>query len=394
MAERAYTKTKSELKVLYESRRRCCLCFHLQNDLLEKKGQIAHINKNSSDSREANLAWLCLDHHDTYDSKSSQSKNYTQQELREAKRDLVKQMSSFNFPETAFITLQIENKGNALSEGELSLLTSKVASFVEHSDERLHVRRKSPTEEQFAISASDVERVSQAVDSGDLDEFKVSGIAIDRYTMKTTVSFHDGFTGKSVLKFSASKNQILDAFYRPDLSQHFLAGSVGNAANFTLTMRAKSYGTNDPYLLLVFGNTNCPEQVTIDTCVRFKKSTIHYDECSIPSELARKFFKLFGQHFDLGTGLQSFILNQNVPCHKYSSHTEFFGSTIESQVKRKYEYGYLVSEKVPEIYLPTRTVNVEYAYVLDTVKYVSYLRECKIPLPKRIVETFGPPGTL
>jgi hypothetical protein len=46
-----------------------------------KKGQVAHLNKKRDDNRLENLAWLCLEHHDAFDSVTSQSKNYTQAEV-------------------------------------------------------------------------------------------------------------------------------------------------------------------------------------------------------------------------------------------------------------------------------------------------------------------------
>jgi hypothetical protein len=67
----------------YHAERRCCLCFGLDNDFTEKLGQIAHLDKDSANYSEDNLAWLCLPHHSTYDSKTSQHKNYT---IEEAKR--------------------------------------------------------------------------------------------------------------------------------------------------------------------------------------------------------------------------------------------------------------------------------------------------------------------
>ena len=47
-----------------------------------KKGQVAHINQRRDDNRPENLVWLCLEHHDAFDSRTSQSKNYTQDEVR------------------------------------------------------------------------------------------------------------------------------------------------------------------------------------------------------------------------------------------------------------------------------------------------------------------------
>lgn len=64
------------------SRRRCCLCFFLHNRDEVRKGQIAHLNRDPSDFRFENLAWLCLDHHDEYDGRTSQSKGLTLDEVR------------------------------------------------------------------------------------------------------------------------------------------------------------------------------------------------------------------------------------------------------------------------------------------------------------------------
>ena len=77
-----------EKEVLTKSRRRCALCFHLNRDTREKNGQIAHLDRRRSNSTEDNLVWLCLDHHSEYDSQTSQHKNYTIEEVTEARRAL------------------------------------------------------------------------------------------------------------------------------------------------------------------------------------------------------------------------------------------------------------------------------------------------------------------
>lgn len=71
-----------ESMVLRSSKRNCALCFGLKNDLTQKPGQIAHLNKDRTDNRFENLAWLCFEHHDSYDSTTSQSKNYTLHEVK------------------------------------------------------------------------------------------------------------------------------------------------------------------------------------------------------------------------------------------------------------------------------------------------------------------------
>lgn len=78
-----------QAEVLLSSRRRCALCFAYDRDIDVKKGQIAHIDRNSMNNEPSNLAWLCLPHHDEYDGKSSQSKGWTHEELKESKKKLI-----------------------------------------------------------------------------------------------------------------------------------------------------------------------------------------------------------------------------------------------------------------------------------------------------------------
>jgi len=72
-----------ESDVLLKSGRRCCLCYGLYRNFEVKRGQVAHINHDSSNSEIDNLAFLCLEHHDLYDSRTSQSKGFSESELRQ-----------------------------------------------------------------------------------------------------------------------------------------------------------------------------------------------------------------------------------------------------------------------------------------------------------------------
>jgi TolA-binding protein len=91
---RKKTPVDTEKQVLVDSRRRCALCFGLNNDFKEKKGQIGHANHNSEDNRLVNLVWLCFEHHIQFDSTSSQAKNYTRKELLEYRKRLYNYISS------------------------------------------------------------------------------------------------------------------------------------------------------------------------------------------------------------------------------------------------------------------------------------------------------------
>lgn len=74
--------------VLVTSRRRCCICFALSNDAGEKKGQVAHLDRDSSNNSRDNLIFLCLNHHDQYDSRTSQAKGLTKDEVTQYRRQL------------------------------------------------------------------------------------------------------------------------------------------------------------------------------------------------------------------------------------------------------------------------------------------------------------------
>src|SRR6516164_11237525 len=82
---RRYIPDDIELRVLNRSRRRCASCFQPNGDVTEKYRQIAHIDKDPANYKEDNLAWLCLDHHSVFDSRTSQHKNYTQAEVKDAR---------------------------------------------------------------------------------------------------------------------------------------------------------------------------------------------------------------------------------------------------------------------------------------------------------------------
>ncbi len=83
MARRKKICPATEATVLTASGRRCCVCYALLGDLSVKKGQIAHLDHDASNADIQNLAFLCMDHHDEHDSRRSQSKGFTVEEIKE-----------------------------------------------------------------------------------------------------------------------------------------------------------------------------------------------------------------------------------------------------------------------------------------------------------------------
>lgn len=83
-----------ETNILLSSRRRCCICFGLNRDTSLKNGQIAHLDHDNSNNVESNLAFLCFDHHDEYDSRSSQKKGLTIGEVKAFRSELLTALGS------------------------------------------------------------------------------------------------------------------------------------------------------------------------------------------------------------------------------------------------------------------------------------------------------------
>ena len=86
--KRKTTSAKTEIHVLARSRHRCALCFGLCADSAVKQGQVAHIDRNPANLAFNNLVFLCLPHHDQYDSTTSQSKNFGAGEVRQYRGEL------------------------------------------------------------------------------------------------------------------------------------------------------------------------------------------------------------------------------------------------------------------------------------------------------------------
>jgi hypothetical protein len=114
MSDRTSIPTATETLVLMASARRCALCFGFNGDLARKKGQIAHIDQIASNAEEKNLVYLCIEHHDEYDSTTSQVKGITEAELRAYKERLVCSVTSGEHLRTASVQSSTATQQDAI----------------------------------------------------------------------------------------------------------------------------------------------------------------------------------------------------------------------------------------------------------------------------------------
>jgi hypothetical protein len=138
MTRKPVTPT-TEAATLLSSRRRCCICFGLNRDTSLKQGQIAHLDGNSANSIEDNLAFLCFDHHDRYDSTTSQSKNFTLMEVKQFRAELYAEIDLAFRTEVRFGNAQgvvDQISGHYIREGDYESADIKVDRM---ADGRYHI---------------------------------------------------------------------------------------------------------------------------------------------------------------------------------------------------------------------------------------------------------------
>jgi hypothetical protein len=114
MTGRKSISQKVQSNVITKSASRCVICYatRVNTDVAYPSFQIAHIDKNNANNSEDNLALLCFDHHNLYDSTFSQGKNYNKETIiawRQALYDDVannRLVSSFQQPPGNVISMQ------------------------------------------------------------------------------------------------------------------------------------------------------------------------------------------------------------------------------------------------------------------------------------------------
>lgn len=99
MSERKKLVDTIASQVMIDCKRRCAICVGINQDRESKRGQIAHIDRNRQNNKYANLAFLCIPHHDDYDTVPRQSKSWSPHELRHYKNLVVAEYSSKYPPE-------------------------------------------------------------------------------------------------------------------------------------------------------------------------------------------------------------------------------------------------------------------------------------------------------
>ena len=130
MTNRPPVPQETQAEVLSLCARRCCICFGIDNDYNEKSGQIAHLDKKRDNNKLDNLAFLCFDHHNKYDSTMSQSKNYQLLEVKKYRSDLHETVANNKSLAYASITQKTIDKNKNIQG--LPDIRSEIRKFLDH----------------------------------------------------------------------------------------------------------------------------------------------------------------------------------------------------------------------------------------------------------------------
>jgi hypothetical protein len=176
MARRKKIPGKVETAVLTKSRRRCCLCFGLHGDATEKGGQLAHLDRDPSNRAFDNLAWLCLDHHNSYDSKAQQAKGYTISEVKRHRNKMYLALAKMNahlssnttrIPESAAVEYQEDFTEKVLRELPRRALVALAVRCVWRVQPLLYdVSRDKPERQRHLADLEEALLVAQAFAQG------------------------------------------------------------------------------------------------------------------------------------------------------------------------------------------------------------------------------------
>ena len=209
-----------ETQVLVESKYRCCLCYSLDRDDSEKLGQIAHIDRNPSNNKITNLAFLCHDHHSRYDSKSLQSKGITEGVLR-ASLETLKENLRLKEEKSVTVTLTLDREFESFTDEEYAELIAEVrkAAKTKGNITKLSISRGS-VKVKLEVSGEDAVRILQAFEQERLSSLGVTKIEYPQGIQTGVRVFKEFDSQLGVL----TKDQILSVVSNPDYSQYVLDG--------------------------------------------------------------------------------------------------------------------------------------------------------------------------
>ena len=120
-------------EVLKRCRRQCCMCFGLNGKTDVTDGQIAHLDRDSSNIDIDNLVYLCLDCHKNYDRQSNRTIGYKPGEVQHYRDQLYRALGY------DFIEWTLTLRGHRSRYEEIKSVVTQVHTLLKKCDPNMSV---------------------------------------------------------------------------------------------------------------------------------------------------------------------------------------------------------------------------------------------------------------
>lgn len=364
-----------ESRVLINSRRRCCLCFYLEGDLEEKKGQIAHIDHKRNNNHESNLAFLCFKHHDEYDSKSSQSKGITHKELQYAKELLHQEIGKFFNTESSssvgraqvkitfeadFDKMQPEDRHNLINsiidltkiKGEITILN------IERGSIKLTIE----------VDFEDAEKIYQEYSNGNLKEVGIIDVRPAQNILKKNIKFSKSF---KTYHHGITKWQATDIILNPDSVSFFAGNKYTSPESSHYGLYLKRISSKYSVLIVTFMAS------TIHSAYPINHSYLKVPKGSDPLGILKKFLNVFGIEIDLTDKSNLLHTGIHIQLPVYVSSKSKLIKYLEECVEKndeKYELVCIMEKGV----IISNTIQLQLIFAISKNRYYSSLRDIRM----------------
>lgn len=281
-----------QASVLIKCKRRCCLCSFLHDDLNVRDGQIAHIDRDSTNAAEDNLAYLCFDHHNKYDTRQSQGKNLTPLELRHALDDLHQRVRATR--SSAYeVTLELNQDLGTLT----SLRREQVLSALQVGDsDDIHLIRKGPGIVILVLKLIE-DKMQQFVRTLESDEVEQLGIRLQ--TVRPVPSPADDleFGGaylQGIQEIVVPRSQVIDIVRHSETVQHLRGGSDASFENSVCSIFAKRFGAKRDNCTCLTLTYNLSPPMLVFCAIRVYTSEVPHSAWWRPLDILKAFLDRYG----------------------------------------------------------------------------------------------------
>lgn len=363
-----------EATLLMACRRRCCLCAHYKSDYSRKKGQIAHIDKDRTNAAKSNLAFLCFDCHDEFDSKSSQSKNFTQKEVRLCKEKLE---SHYSGDKQLAVTISITlNLSPDEFERKRDEIQETLSTSVGREVETMNLQFGAGTLD-VALDNDETQQLVQETTDGSLGQFEIRDLEIVdvRCESSRDTPLFSPYFGDDYLDEFVSKETITKTFESPTCQTHFAAD--GNNCRYdesVLSIFVKQFGTaTRQFAVLVFvlrDETTTATKRIFHPAIRIYRREFDYADSWAAVDYANAFAAKYG------IAIRPFGKKIILPSDKISGLQTITRTIASTSFRGPYHYIAMQRKNFLGV------THIYFMLIVDIIAYAKTLRNHGFRLPK------------